>query len=85
MSRVELPAMELTDVGGIDLEIHDSGSGEPVAFVHAMREDWHGVLAEPALAEHHRLVYYYRRGFGRSSAGGLPLTAAQHRPVTAAR
>ena len=77
MSRVELPAMELTDIGGIDLEIHDRGSGEPVVFVHALREDWHGVLTEPALTEHHRLVYYYRRGFGRSSAAGLPLTVAQ--------
>ena len=78
MSRVELPVMELTDVGGIDLEVHDSGSGEPVVFVHAMREDWHGVLAESALTERHRLVYYYRRGFGRSSGSGLPLTVAQH-------
>ena len=77
MSRVELPAMELTDVGGIELEVHDRGSGEPVVFVHAMRADWHGVLAEPALAEQHRLVYYHRRGFGRSSAAGLPLTVAQ--------
>lgn len=73
-----IPTMELADVGGTELEIHDHGSGEPVVFIHTTRDDWYAVLAEPALAEHFRLIYYHRRGFGNSSDDGVPLSIADH-------
>ena len=73
-----IPTMELADVGRTELEIHDHGSGEPVVFIHTMRDEWYAVLAEPALAERYRLVHYHRRGFGDSSTDGVPLSIAEH-------
>lgn len=47
---VERPAMELTPVDGIDLELYDRGSGEPVVFVHGgSTDECSAVLQEPAL------------------------------------
>lgn len=75
---MNVPDMQLTDIDGLELEVYDRGSGGPVVFVHAAREDWYGVLKEPALAENYRLIYYHRRGYGRSSKTGIPLTDEQH-------
>ena len=74
---VDIPTMELTDVGGIELEIYDHGSGEPVVFIPTIRDEWYAVLAEPALAGHYRLVHYHRRGFANSSTDGVPLSIAE--------
>ncbi len=71
----DVPEMELTDVDGIELAVHDSGDGEPVVFVHGGGGDeCFAVLAEPALTERHRLVHYHRRGWGESERTGLPLS-----------
>ena len=75
---VDIPTMQLTDVGGTELEIHDQGSGEPVVFIHTSRDEWYAVLGEPALAERYRLVHYHRRGLGNSSTDGVPLSIAEH-------
>lgn len=75
---VDIPTMKLTEIDGIELEVHDRGSGEPVVFIHAVRDEWYAVLAEPALADHYRLVHYHRRGYGNSSADGQPLSIAEH-------
>ena len=67
------PPVERAEVNGVDLEIHDSGSGDPVVFIHSpTREEWTSVLADPALADHRRILYH-RRGFGGSDDTGLPL------------
>ncbi len=73
-----IPIMELADVGGIELEVYDHGSGEPLVFIPSTRDEWYAVLAEPALAERYRLVLYHRRGFGNSSPDGQPLSIAEH-------
>jgi len=75
--RVELPQMERVDINGIGLEVHERGSGEPVVFIHALRDEWYGVLAEPALTDQYRLIYYHRRGHGESDSTGLPINVSQ--------
>ena len=70
--------MQLADVNGRKFEVYDSGSGEPVVFIHTVRDEWYAVLAEPALAERYRLVHYHRRGFGNSTTDGVPLSIAEH-------
>jgi hypothetical protein len=36
---MNLPPMQLTEINGVELEILDSGSGEPVVFVHGAMGD----------------------------------------------
>jgi len=72
-TMAEPPEMELVDVDGVELEVHDSGSGEPVVIIHSpTREEWTAVLADPALEDYRRIIYH-RRGFGGSEDTGLPL------------
>jgi pimeloyl-ACP methyl ester carboxylesterase len=72
-TTVEAPEMELVDVGGVEMEVHDSGSDDPIVFIHSpTREEWTTVLADPAL-EDYRQILYHRRGFGGSDDIGLPL------------
>ena len=77
-TTVAPPEMELVDVDGIELEVHDSGSGDPVVFIHTERDEWVAVLNEPVLADEYRLVHYHRRGFGNSTSTGVPLSVAEH-------
>ena len=71
-----VPEMQLVDIDGVELEVHDHGSGEPVVFFHVFRDEWYAALAEPALRDRYRLVYHHRRGYGNSSDKGVPLTVA---------
>jgi pimeloyl-ACP methyl ester carboxylesterase len=72
------PAMRLTEINGVELEIWDRGSGEPVVFVHgSMGDECFAVLEEPALTNHYRLIHYHRRGWGNSERLKVPLTIAQ--------
>ena len=75
--QVELPEMQCADINGVGLEFHESGSGDPVVFIHALRDEWYGVLAESALTDRYRLIYYHRRGHGQSDSTGLPLSVAE--------
>ncbi len=75
---VVVPDMQLTSINGVNLDVFDQGSGEPIVFIHGgMRDECFAVLQEPALADHFRLIHYHRRGWGRSEATGLPLTSSE--------
>ena len=68
-----LPQMQLTEINGGELEILDTGSGEPVMFVHGgMGDECFAVLAEPALTNRYRLIHYHRRGWGNSERPEAP-------------
>ena len=72
-----LPKMELTKINGTELEILDTGSGEPIMFVHGgMGDECFAVLAEPAL-RNYRLIHHHRRGWGRSEAPTAPFSISQ--------
>ena len=71
-------AMQRTEINGVELEISDSGSGEPVVFIHgAMGDECAAVLIEPALANAFHLIHYHRRGYGNSEAPTAPVSIAQ--------
>jgi pimeloyl-ACP methyl ester carboxylesterase len=73
-----LPVMQLTEINGVELEVWDRGSGEPVVFVHGgMGDECLAMLAEPALTSRYRLMHYHRRGWGKSERPESPLTIAQ--------
>lgn len=74
---VALPQTERVDINGVELEVHERGSGEPVVFTHSLRDEWYGVLAEPTLNDQYRLIYYHRRGHGESDDTGLPISVEQ--------
>jgi pimeloyl-ACP methyl ester carboxylesterase len=62
-----VPAMQLTDINGVNLDVLDQGSGDPVMFIHgSMGDECYPVLAEPAVADRFRLIHYHRRGWGDS-------------------
>jgi pimeloyl-ACP methyl ester carboxylesterase len=63
------PPVRRVDVGAAELETWVHGIGEPLVLVPtALTADELRPLAEqPALRDHHRLVSYRRRGYGRSS------------------
>jgi pimeloyl-ACP methyl ester carboxylesterase len=65
--------------GGVELEYEVRGAGEPVVLIHAgVCADWfRPLLAEPALADRHRLVSYHRAGYAGSSRIAGPVSIAQ--------
>jgi pimeloyl-ACP methyl ester carboxylesterase len=73
------PPMNKTNIDGLELELFDSsGSGDPVLFLHSSQDDWYWVIDQPILTENHRVILFHRRGYGRSTHEGLPLTLADH-------
>ena len=71
-------AMQRTAVNGVQLEIQDQGSGEPVVFVHgSMGDECAAVVSEPTLTDHYRVIDYHRRGWGDSEPLAAPLSIAQ--------
>jgi pimeloyl-ACP methyl ester carboxylesterase len=70
--------MELTDINGVELELWDRGSGEPVVFVHgSMGDECAAVLVEPALANRFRVIHYHRRGYRKSERPEAPVSMRQ--------
>ena len=61
--------MRLVEVGGIGLELHDVGTGDPVVLVQsALTADELAPLAEHVVARGaYRAIVYHRRGYGGSS------------------
>lgn len=73
-----MPTMQLTEINGVNLELFDSGTGEPVVFIHGGgSHEGHAVIQEPALTDRFRLVYYHRRGNGQSDPTDGPITIEQ--------
>ena len=56
------------DLGAVQLEVEEHGSGEPVLLIHAaLLADWFSpLLAQSNLRERYRLVSYHRVGFAGS-------------------
>jgi len=70
--------MDRTQINGVELEVRDRGSGEPVVFVHgAMADECAAVLTEPLFANQYRLIDYHRRGWGNSARLQAPLSIEQ--------
>ncbi len=72
--------MNRTSLDGAELEYEDSGTGEPVVFIHGafIADTFRPLLAEPSLAGRYRLILYHRRGYaGSSRASGLVSVARQ--------
>ena len=67
-------------VDGLELAHELRGSGEPVVLIHwGVGVAWaEPLLAEPALADRHRLLSYHRAGFGDSSPIEGPVSIADH-------
>ena len=61
--------MRLVELGGIQLEVHDAGAGDPVVLVQtALTADELAPLAEHLVARGaYRAIVYHRRGYARSS------------------
>ena len=73
-----LQAMDRAQINGVELEVRDRGSGEPVVFVHGgMGDECAAVLTEPLLANQYRLIDYHRRGWGNSARLQAPLSIEQ--------
>jgi pimeloyl-ACP methyl ester carboxylesterase len=72
--------MELAAIDDIEVEYELRGSGEPVVLIHwGVSARWaEPLLAEPVLAEHYRLLWYHRAGFGGSSRVEGPISMADH-------
>lgn len=70
--------MQRINVNGVALGTYDSGSGEPVVFIHGAHSDeCAAVLKEPALADSFRLIHYHQRGYGTSDPPEAPVSVEQ--------
>jgi pimeloyl-ACP methyl ester carboxylesterase len=64
------------DLGAIQLEFQERGSGDPVLLIHAaLLADWFiPLLAQTRLTRRCRLISYHRAGFAGSSPATAPLS-----------
>jgi hypothetical protein len=55
-------------VDGGELEYEVSGAGEPILLIHGsiLADAFAPLRAQPALADHYRVIHYHRRGFASS-------------------
>lgn len=76
---MQMPDLKLTNINGVELELYDTGGdGEPVVFIHGgSTDECYAVIQEPALTERFRVIHYMRRGWGKSTTDGLPLSIPQ--------
>lgn len=58
---------EITAVGGVDLELHETGDGPPVLFLHSGQGFMPEAPYVDRLAKHYRLIAPSHPGFGHSS------------------
>jgi pimeloyl-ACP methyl ester carboxylesterase len=71
--------MERSAVDGVALVYDVSGTGEPIAFIHGalIADAFRPVLSEPSLADHYRLITYYRRGYAGSGRAADSVSIAR--------
>ena len=79
MTTPTMPDLKLTNINGVELELYDTGGpGEPVVFVHGgMGDECYAAIQEPALTNRFRVIHYHRRGWGKSTTDGLPLSVEE--------
>jgi pimeloyl-ACP methyl ester carboxylesterase len=83
MERFDEPShheMRRAAVDGLELEYQLRGHGEPVVLIHwGLCAAWaKPFIAEPALADHFRLLSYHRAGFAGSGRIDGPVSMAVH-------
>jgi pimeloyl-ACP methyl ester carboxylesterase len=71
--------MQRVNLNGADLEYEVQGSGEPLLLIHGsiLADAYFPLRAEPAIANHYRVISYHRRGFAGSSRASIPFTIVQ--------
>jgi len=72
-------AMQRTEINGVELEIWDGGSGEPVVFVHGALWVTNALRRSPSRPSPtgFRLIHYHRRGYGNSEGSEAPVSIPQ--------
>jgi pimeloyl-ACP methyl ester carboxylesterase len=80
MSEIAPHGMDRAAVDGLHLEYELHGRGDPVVLIHwGICAAWaEPLMAEPALADRHRLLNYHRAGFAGSDRPPAPPTIADH-------
>src|SRR6266480_1876771 len=78
-ARKEVRQMNRAEVDGMTLEYEESGSGDPVVFIHGahMGETYRPLMGEPAL-KNYRLIGYHRRGYAGSSKPAGAMSISTH-------
>jgi 3-oxoadipate enol-lactonase len=72
-------------VNGVDLEYETIGAGEPVLMISPVLADgFRSLVSEPALADHHQLITYHKRGWVGSTRTPPPVSLAEHSADAAA-
>ena len=69
--------MKKINIGGVDIQYADQGTGPPVLFLHAFPLSQHMWDGQEALAPRYRIVRFDARGFGGSEVGDAMLTMAR--------
>lgn len=71
--------MEIATVNGVQLEYEVRGTGEPVLLISPVLADgFVPLLTEGALADHHQLIRYHKRGWVGSTHTPGPVSVADH-------
>ncbi len=79
--------MQCIQIDDVQIEYEVRGQGEPVLLIHlSVLADGlaYPLFARPEAAGRYQLIHYHRRGYGRSTLGGVPLSAAREAADAAA-
>ena len=72
-------SVQLASVNDTALEYEDSGTGEPIVFIHGalIADTFRLLVAQRSLAARHRLISYHRQGYVESSGVSGRITVAR--------
>lgn len=79
--------MECLQIDDAQIEYEVRGQGEPVLLIHlSVIADGlaYPLFARPEIASRYQLIHFHRRGYGNSTLGSVPLTAAREAADAAA-